>query len=76
MPFESLKRAAKDKKSSMDEVTSIVKMLEGQDNMTAAEQLVVLNKMTLKLQNLKRKVTDYSQFVLYVACCLPQYAIF
>ena len=58
VPFEALKRAAKDKKGSMDEVTSIVKMLEGQNtaNMNAAEQLKVLNKMTLRLQNLKSRV--------------------
>ena len=77
VPFESLKRAAKDKKSSMDEVTSIVKMMEGHDtaNMTAAEQLEVLNKMALRLQSLKRKVTDHSQFALYGACFLLQHAI-
>ncbi len=59
VPFEALKRAAKDKKGSMDEVTSIVKMLEGQNtaNMTAAEQLTVLNKMTLRLQHLKSRVS-------------------
>ncbi len=60
VPFESLKRAAKDKKSSMDEVTSIVKMLEGQTtaNMSAAQQLEVLNNMASRLQSLKRKVLD------------------
>ncbi len=59
VPFEALKRAAKDKKGSMDEFTSIVKMLEGQNtaNMNAAEQLTVLNKMTLRLQHLKSRVS-------------------
>jgi len=59
VPFEALKRAAKDRKGSIDEVTSIVKMLEGQNtaNMTAAEQLKVLNKMTLRLQHLKSRVS-------------------
>jgi hypothetical protein len=59
VPFEALKRAAKDKKGSMDEVTSIVKLLEGQNtaNMTAAEQLTVLNKLTLRLQHLKSRVS-------------------
>ena len=58
VPFESLKRAAKDRKNSLDEVTSIVKMLETQStaSMTTAEQLEVLNKMALRLQSLKRKV--------------------
>ena len=58
VPFEALKRSAKDKKGSMDEVTSIVKLLEGQNtaNMTAAEQLTVLNKLTLRLQHLKSRV--------------------
>ncbi|KAA6429854.1 MAG: macrophage erythroblast attacher-like [Trebouxia sp. A1-2] len=63
VPFEALKRAAKDKKGSMDEVTSIVRLLEGQNtaNMTAAEQLKVLNKMTLRLQHLKSRLDENNQ---------------
>ncbi|DBB16480.1 TPA: hypothetical protein ACH3X3_014757 [Trebouxia sp. C0006] len=63
VPFEALKRAAKDKKGSMDEVTSIVKLLEGQNtaNMTAAEQLTVLNKLTLRLQHLKSRLDENNQ---------------
>ncbi|DBA81972.1 hypothetical protein WJX77_005110 [Trebouxia sp. C0004] len=63
VPFEALKRAAKDKKGSMDEVTSIVKMLEGHNtaNMTAAEQLKVLKKMTLRLQHLKARLDENNQ---------------
>ena len=58
MPFESLKRAAKEKKTSLDEVSSVVKMLDINPAaaMTAAEQLEILSKMALRLQNLKRKV--------------------
>ena len=58
VPFESLKRAAKEKKASLDEVSSIAKTLDMQTAaaMSAAEQLDILNKMALRLQNLKRKV--------------------
>lgn len=58
VPFESLKRAAKEKKASLDEVSSIAKMLDVQTAgaMTTAEQLDVLSKMAVRLQNLKRKV--------------------
>lgn len=58
VPFESLKRAAKEKKASLDEVSSIAKMLDIQTAAatTAAEQLEILSKMAVRLQNLKRKV--------------------
>ena len=58
VPFESLKRAAKEKKASLDEVSSITKMLDVQPAvaLTAAEQLDILSKMAVRLQNLKRKV--------------------
>lgn len=58
VPFESLKRAAKEKKSSLDEVSSVVKMLDVSSTvaMTAAEQLDLLSKMAIRLQSLKRKV--------------------
>ena len=43
----------------MDEVSSIVKMLAGQEvaTMTASQQLEVLGNMAVRLQNLKRKVS-------------------
>ena len=57
VPFESLKRAAKEKKASLDEVSSIAKMLDIQTTATtAADQLEVLSKMAVRLENLKRKV--------------------
>lgn len=42
----------------MDEVSSIVRMLDGQDTavMTTSQQLEVLAKMAARLQKLKRKV--------------------
>lgn len=62
MPFESLKRAAKEKKASLDEVSSIAKMLDVQTAaMTTAEQLDIIGKMAVRLQNLKRKVAAIFQ---------------
>ena len=71
VPFESLKRAAKEKKASLDEVSSIAKMLDTQTAaaMSAAEQLDILNKMALRLQNLKRKVAViFRQYRNFLSC--------
>lgn len=61
VPFESLKRAAKEKKASLDEISSIAKMLDVQTAaaVTAAEQLDILSKMAVRLQTLKRKVAVF-----------------
>ena len=86
VPFESLKRAAKEKKNSLDEVSSVVKMLDVQTAaaMTTAEQLDVLSKMALRLQNLKRKVAvSFSttaapllqQVITNVTCCSLKKAV-
>lgn len=63
MPFESLRRAAKEKKTSLDEVSSVVKLLDVSTAaaMTAAEQLEILSRMALRLQTLKRKVAVLDQ---------------
>ena len=51
----------------MDEVSSIVRLLDGQETaaMTNTQQLEVLEKMAVRLQNLKRKVAILHQ----VYCC-------
>ena len=58
VPFEALRRAAKDRKSSLDEVTAILQMLHAPNiaSMSVSEQMEVLNKMAMRLQSLKRKV--------------------
>ncbi|KAL3142832.1 hypothetical protein ABBQ38_003125 [Trebouxia sp. C0009 RCD-2024] len=63
VPFESLKRAAKEKKTSLDEVSSVVKLLDVSTAaaMTSAEQLEILSRMASRLQTLKRKLAESSQ---------------
>ena len=70
VPFESLKRAAKEKKASLDEVSSVAKLLDAQTAaaMTAAEQLDILNNMAVRLQNLKRKVAVFESYPNFLSC--------
>lgn len=87
VPFESLKRAAKEKKASLDEVSSIAKMLDIQNAAatTAAEQLEILSEMAVRLQNLKRKVAvifkqyrnfcSWQKVTLIATCCSLKKAV-
>lgn len=61
VPYEALRRSAKDKKTSMDEVNSIIKLLDTHDtsNATTAQQMSLLESMASKLQDLKQKVSSW-----------------
>lgn len=62
VPFEALRRAAKDRKSSLDEVTATLQMLHTPNiaSLSVSEQMEVLNKMAMRLQSLKHKLDESS----------------
>lgn len=61
VPFESLKRAAKDRKAFLDEASEGLSCLTAAGSADQAEQLDQLDQLVSRLQGLKRKLTDVSK---------------
>lgn len=58
VPFESLKRAAKERKSHVDNASDAIAALSAVANASQAEQLDHLDQLVSRLQGLKRKLAD------------------
>jgi len=61
VPFEALKRAAKDRKGLVDEATDALKSLSSLDSSPHDQQLAGLDQLVSRLQGLKRKLVDVSR---------------
>jgi macrophage erythroblast attacher len=58
VPFESLKRAAKDRKNLVDETSEALASLKALEDASHPEQLSQLDQLVSRLQSLKRKLAD------------------
>lgn len=58
VPFESLKRAAKDRKTYVDEASEALSNLDAASGASQTEQLEQLDQLVSRLQGLKRKLND------------------
>lgn len=61
VPFESLKRAAKERKTLVDEAGEALSSLSTSGAATQEEQLQQIDQLVDRLQSLKRKLTDVGQ---------------
>ena len=61
VPFEALKRAAKERKALIDEVGEALSQLGPLPSCSTSEQLVGLDQIVEKLQGVKRKLADVSR---------------
>eukprot|EP00879_Flechtneria_rotunda_P033751 GHRR01037489.1.p1 GENE.GHRR01037489.1~~GHRR01037489.1.p1 ORF type:complete len:142 (-),score=21.48 GHRR01037489.1:280-705(-) len=61
VPFESLKRAAKERKAYVDEAEEALDGLNSISNASQADQLAHLDQLVSRLQGLKRKLTHGSK---------------
>lgn len=58
VPFESLKRAAKDRKAFVDDTSEALSKLAAVSSSSPSEQLEQLDQLVSRLQGLKRKLVD------------------
>ena len=62
VPFEALKRAAKERKAVVDETTEAITQLQAQSaDRSSEEHIESLTQLLSKLQGLKRKLADVSK---------------
>jgi len=58
VPFEALKRAAKDRKAFVDETGEALNAIENASNSSEAEQVEQLDQLVARLHGLKRKLQE------------------
>jgi len=58
VPFEALKRAAKDRKAYVDETGDALNAIENASSGSTAEQMEQLDQLVARLQGLKRKLQE------------------
>lgn len=62
VPYEALRRSAKERKTSMEEVNSIIQLLDRHDSSaaTTAQHIELLKGVANQLHDLKQKVSGQS----------------